>query len=96
MDGALRGSDSDRLIDTRACEGHAVMNHLRCPVAATRAARQWTKHLDCVADGHVVGGYGLGDCFLYSTNLEEPAHDFLPSTNLRKGAVTDCVQVDLE
>ena len=49
-----------------------------------------------VADGHVVGGDGLGDGAGRAADAEKPAGHFLSGADFGEGAVFGRVQVDLE
>ncbi len=49
-----------------------------------------------VADGHVIGGDGLGDRSRRGAHLEKPARHFLPGADFGEGAVKQRVEVDLQ
>ena len=52
--------------------------------------------VNLVAELHVVGRHGLGDCAGGGACLEEPAGDFLPGADFHDGSVFQRVEIDRE
>jgi hypothetical protein len=70
-----------------------VVEHEREALARHVAGRL---AVDGVAEGHVVGGDGLGDGAGGAARLEEHARDLLAGADFREGAVLGIVEIDRE
>src|SRR5579859_4414321 len=68
-----------------------VIQHGLEPPPADIALR---RTIDSVADGHIVGGNGLGHGLGGSADAKEPAGNLLPGADLREGAITPGILVD--
>src|SRR5262245_8195190 len=49
-----------------------------------------------VAESHVIGRHGLGDCAGCAAHAKKPARYLLSRTNFCEGAILRCIQIDME
>src|SRR5215470_6269652 len=54
------------------------------------------RSINCVTEGHVISGHGLGDRARRATDAKKSASDFLPGADLGEGPVLRRIQIHLE
>ena len=70
-----------------------VVEHFDQPLAAHVPL---ARAIDSVAEGHVVGGHGLGNGSSRPADTKQPARDLLASANFGERAIGRRIEVDLE
>src|SRR4029453_13783594 len=70
-----------------------MIEHFLEPHAANIAVG---RSVNGVAESHVIGRHGLGDCADGAAHAKKSARDLLSRTNLCEGSILRCIQIDME